>query len=654
MILCLCLISITTNAARVVNGINYEFDREKKLAYVVAADKSSPYTGDIVIPENVYVGVNEFTVVGINERAFDGSKITSVTLPSTIVEIQESAFEDCNSLTAVYLPDGITKIGKKAFAYCESLVEVRLSDNNEIEIGTEAFRGLTNLQSLTIPSSWTHIGDDVNRSIFRNCGIKRLTIGKNVKIIGAGSFSECDNLSEIICPSNSELEEIGRSAFSDCKSIPNLNFLPRNTKIIDTNAFAGCNLQEICLPSFLDVINYDFSWSQIAKKFVIRDGDNPCTFSGGRNIVYKTVYAYLGREMNCNYSTNGTAYMPFETTYLKRLDFGPRFKGGNGFKFGKNIKVIYSFVTDPSLITCEFEEDVYDNAILYVPVGKVDEYLAQDNFSNFFDVREFYPEGYFQIADETKGKIEFADIEVKNICLDHWDTDYDCELVPLEAEAVTDIGEVFKSSMITSFDELRYFKGLKTIPANAFRGCQYLESIKIPYTITKIDNYAFSTCAKLKSFIIEYNVTEIGDNAFSNCGNMVSLLIPPSVKSIGKRALFSCSSLNKIKCYATKVPQADASTFGYREGSITLFVPEKSIADYQAVEPWKNFKNMAVAHKEDVNNDSEVNTADIEDLVSYFMGILPKNFDFMSADVNGDGEINVADIVGIINAIQAK
>lgn len=51
--------------------------------------------------------------------------------------------------------------------------------------------------------------------------------------------------------------------------------------------------------------------------------------------------------------------------------------------------------------------------------------------------------------------INFADAEVKAICVKNWDTNGDGELSKTEAAAVTDLGNVFQSNKnINSFDEL--------------------------------------------------------------------------------------------------------------------------------------------------------------------------------------------------------
>ena len=166
--------------------------------------------------------------------------------------------------------------------------------------------------------------------------------------------------------------------------------------------------------------------------------------------------------------------------------------------------------------------------------------------------------------------IEFADEEVKAICVANWDTNGDGELSYKEAAAVTDIGNKFLGkTKIKSFDEFQYFTGVQSVQERAFQACVALESIVLPNSLTAtsgymfngctsltnvtipesirgINYYSFNNCSKLSSIALSEDLTSIGGGAFSGCSSLTSITLPDCVKSIGYSAFNGCSGLTSI------------------------------------------------------------------------------------------------------------
>ena len=85
------------------------------------------------------------------------------------------------------------------------------------------------------------------------------------------------------------------------------------------------------------------------------------------------------------------------------------------------------------------------------------------------------------------------------------------------------------------------------IEENAFHGCTSLESIEIPCGVTEIENYAFGGCTSLKSIIIQNGVKSIGEEVFEDCISLVHVILPSSIIEIGCGAFSGCKLLNSIK-----------------------------------------------------------------------------------------------------------
>ena len=96
---------------------------------------------DVVIPDKIPLGNNDYNVTTIAEYAFENNKnITKAELPSTIKVVGAYAFQNCTNLEEVKLPSNLTNISTATFKGDNKLESITLSQNLE-KIGDDAFSG---------------------------------------------------------------------------------------------------------------------------------------------------------------------------------------------------------------------------------------------------------------------------------------------------------------------------------------------------------------------------------------------------------------------------------------------------------------------------------------------------------------------------------
>ena len=132
-----------------------------------------------------------------------------------------------------------------------------------------------------------------------------------------------------------------------------------------------------------------------------------------------------------------------------------------------------------------------------------------------------------------------------------------------------------------------------SIGLGAFSGCSGLTSIAIPNSVAQIGDYAFHYCSGLTSITIPNSVSIIGEGTFAECIGLTSVTVGSEVNSIDIFAFYRCKKLLDLYCYSGNVPKTESETFRNTNiEEVTLHVPAASVSAYQAVEPWKNFKEI--------------------------------------------------------------
>jgi formylglycine-generating enzyme required for sulfatase activity len=160
------------------------------------------YKGDeeaLTIPEQI----DGKTVTRIGKSAFSGSKYNAVTIPGSVTEICEGAFNGSVFLRHLIIPDSVVTIGEKAFNNCKLLC---LTLGRGVKnIGVWAFSD-NQLTELVIPDNVTFIDE----SAFAGNFLEKLILGRGITVIPKKAFHS-NKFKEVIIPDN--IEEIGERAF---------------------------------------------------------------------------------------------------------------------------------------------------------------------------------------------------------------------------------------------------------------------------------------------------------------------------------------------------------------------------------------------------------------------------------------------------------
>lgn len=222
------------------------------------------------------------TIVNIGQSAFYGcGELIDVTLPSGVTKIRAYTFAGCVNLETINLPVGIQIIDSNAFFNCHNLTDISFPDGLEY-IGQEAFRNCTSLTSVILPESLTRLG----RNIFRDSGvvyntydnayylgsvnnsyfalikptssnITSCTTNENCKLMAENAFSN-SNIQTITIPGG--ISNISEDAFHYCKSLTTVT-IGNSVKSISNDAFYGCSsLTTVTIGTGIESIgNYAFS-----------------------------------------------------------------------------------------------------------------------------------------------------------------------------------------------------------------------------------------------------------------------------------------------------------------------------------------------------------------------------------------------------------
>ena len=152
--------------------------------------------------------INLDHVITIEPSAFLGTNLPEVLLPEGTAHIGGSAFMECPNLQRVTLPSTLITLESSAFRDCTALAEFDAGEANQItEIPANLLRGCTSLSSVTLPDTITRLK---SYSFFGCAALENIDLPESLTAIEGYCFSGCDQITEITLPAGmTVIEENG-------------------------------------------------------------------------------------------------------------------------------------------------------------------------------------------------------------------------------------------------------------------------------------------------------------------------------------------------------------------------------------------------------------------------------------------------------------
>lgn len=486
------------------------------------------------------------TVTEIGNSAFYGCYgIKNITLPAALKTIQSYAFRGCGSLQGMTLPEGLESIGISAFqsTFTDAGVETVKIPDTVTSIGNAAFSG-ANIKSITVPASVKTIA----RGVFQNCKkLTKVVVSEGITSIGESAFSGSGFLADLTLPVNS-LTSIGDGAFNST-ALASVT-IPASVTSIGVNPFVGGSLQTIRVAEG----NQKF---KAVNKMLVECKDSkpykvisyPC--NGGESADVPDQVEIIG---NSSFASSGVKNVKvsdkvktiensaFSQSKLEMIDLpGSLLEiGDSAFYRAQKLKA----VDVPGRVTT-IGQNCFSQCSALAEVILGGDLISMGNsaFSQCTKITEItLPDKMTSIGTRAF---------------------YNCTgLKELTfPNSITKIGDNVLENCVT-LKKVSFGEKIQTIAGNVFLNCPKLDEITVSPRneyMTAEDNVVYDKEKKVliyfaagiadEKFLIPDTVNKIGSNAFTYCQHMAELRIPASVTTMEQRSVYHNDSITKLLFY---------------------------------------------------------------------------------------------------------
>lgn len=214
--------------------IIYSLNIEEGTAAVVGSSRAA---GDIIIPRSIIHDSKEYIVDRISRRSLKlNLRINSIQFaPDSEVKIIEKESFFISSIKSITLPSSLIKLEEEWFSGASSLMTVKVCPNNPLF-------SIYDNKLLVGKSSIEKENFDILHFCFKD--VETITIPSSIEIIKQRSFAWNEKIRQVFFLPDSKLRIIEKKAFF-CSHIQSIKFPPHLIEICE-EAFAECiHLQEV-------------------------------------------------------------------------------------------------------------------------------------------------------------------------------------------------------------------------------------------------------------------------------------------------------------------------------------------------------------------------------------------------------------------------
>ncbi len=482
---------------------------------------------NIILPD----GVNGMRY-SIHQNAFkDRMDIKSITIPGSVIKIDDYAFQNCLLLKSVTIQNGVEELGSYIFNNCINLENVLIGEDVN-NLSDSQFNNCNKLKYNEFDNG-LYLGTLTNPYIYligvKTRDINSLIINENTKEICWFATSGCTNLVSVTIPYG--VKRIMDYAFSSSKSLPKI-IIPDSVIYIGEYAFNTYGCQ----------IFYEYE-----NCYYLGDNENPY------RILYK-----VKDETITNCVINESTKVINDSAFL-------------------NCSNLTEIII-PNSVTIIGSGAFYGcNKLISISLSNNLTYIKNNAFLECSSLREI-------IIPDSVTKIEkmafynctsLKTIKLSNNLTSIEDTTFfGCS--SLEKIIIPDNVKKIGSGVFDNCSNLQSVvlsTNLIELGDNSFNNCSSLKEIIIPDSVTRIGVYAFYGCINLQSIVLSANLKELEDYTFAACTNLVDVVVPDSVIYIGSHVFYYCKNLQTI------VLSTNLLSIGYEAFGICTSLKEVVIPD---------------------------------------------------------------------------